>query len=60
MAEKYSAMKKLPVALFTFIGAAALVTAGQLPALANEATFKVTEISSISSGDGEGGAQPTR
>lgn len=57
MAEKYSAMKKLPVALFTFIGAAALVTAGQLPALANEATFKVTEISSISSGDGEGGTE---
>ena len=57
MAEKYSAMKKLPVALFTFIGAAALVTAGQLPALANEATFKVTEISSITSGDGEGGTE---
>ena len=57
MAEKYFAMKKLPVALFTFIGAAALVTAGQLPALANEATFKVTEISSISSGDGEGGTE---
>ena len=57
MAEKYSSMKKLPVALFTFIGAAALVTAGQLPALANEASFKVTEISSISSGDGEGGTE---
>jgi len=50
-------MKKLPVALFSFFGAAALLTAGQLPALANEVTVKVTEISSISSGDGEGGSE---
>ena len=47
-------MKKILLSLITVLTASALITAGQLPALANEATVKVTEIVSISSGDGEG------
>ena len=47
-------MKKFPLAVITVLTASALITAGQLPALANEATVKVTEISAIASGDGEG------
>ena len=50
-------MKKLPVAVITLLTAAALITAGQLPALANTATLKVTEIASIASGDGEGSSE---
>jgi len=50
-------MKKLPLAVITLFTASALITAGQLPALANEATLKVTEIASISSGDGEGSSE---
>lgn len=50
-------MKKLPLAAITFLTASALVTASQLPALANEATVKITEISSIISGDGDGGTE---
>ena len=38
------------------ITAPALITAGQLPAWANEATVKATEVASITSGDG--GAVP--
>jgi hypothetical protein len=55
--EHNSDMKKLPVAVITLLTAAALITAGQLPALANAATFKVTEIASIASGDGNGGSE---
>ena len=47
-------MKKFPLAVITLVTASALITAGQFPALANEATLKVTEIASITSGDGEG------
>ena len=47
-------MKKFPLGVITVLAASALITAGQLPALANEATLKVTEIASITSGDGEG------
>jgi len=47
-------MKKFPLAVITLLTASALITAGQLPALADEATLKVTEIASITSGDGEG------
>ncbi len=50
-------MKKLPVAVITLLTATALITAGQLPALANTATLKVTEIASIASGDGEGSSE---
>jgi len=50
-------MKKIPIVLMTFFTASTLVMAGQLPALANEATFKITEIASIISGDGEGGTE---
>ena len=50
-------MKKLPLVAITFLTASALITAGQLPALANEATVKVTEIAAISSGDGEGSSE---
>ncbi len=50
-------MKKFPLALVTLFTTSALITAGQLPALANEATVKVTEIASISSGDGEGSSE---
>ena len=47
-------MKKFPLAVITLLTASALITAGQLPALADEATFKINEIASITSGDGEG------
>ena len=50
-------MKKFPLIAITVITASALITAGQLPALANEATMKITEITSIASGDGEGSAE---
>jgi len=50
-------MKKFPLALITLVTTSALITAGQLPALANEATVKVSEIASISSGDGEGSSE---
>ncbi len=50
-------IKKFPLALVTLFTTSALITAGQLPALANEATVKVTEIASISSGDGEGSSE---
>jgi hypothetical protein len=50
-------MKKFPLIATTALTAAALISAGQLPALANEATVKVTEISSIASGDGEGSSE---
>ena len=50
-------MKKFPLSVIAVLTASALVSAGQLPALANEATLKVTEISSITSGDGEGSAE---
>ncbi len=50
-------MKKFPLALVTLFTTSALITTGQLPALANEATVKVTEIASISSGDGEGSSE---
>ena len=43
--EKDTAMKKFP--LVVVLTASALITAGQLPALANEATLKITEITSI-------------
>jgi hypothetical protein len=47
-------MKKFPLTVITLLTASALITAGQLPALADEATLKVTELASITSGDGEG------
>jgi hypothetical protein len=50
-------MKKFPLVVITVLTASALITAGQLPALANEATVKITEISSIASGDGEGSSE---
>ena len=50
-------MKKFPLAVITLLTASALITAGQLPALADEATLKVTEIASITSGDGEGSSE---
>lgn len=50
-------MKKFPLSVLAVITASALVSAGQLPALANEATVKVTEVSSITSGAGEGSAE---
>ena len=55
--EKHSPMKKFPLAVITLVTASALITAGQLPALANEATVKATEIASITSGDGEGSSE---
>ena len=45
-------MKKIPLSVIAVLTASALLSAGQLPALANEATVKITEISSITSGDG--------
>ena len=45
-------MKKIPLSIIAVLTASALLSAGQLPALANEATVKITEISSITSGDG--------
>ena len=56
-AKRDLGMKKFPLAVITVLTASALITAGQLPALANEATVKVTEIASISSGDGEGSSE---
>jgi hypothetical protein len=50
-------MKKFPLALITLFTTSALIAAGQLPALANEAIVKVSEIASISSGDGEGSSE---
>lgn len=50
-------MRKFPTAVVTAFTALALITAGQLPALANGATVKITEVSSITSGDGEGSAE---
>ena len=50
-------MKKNSLMTFALITATALITAGQLPAWANEATVKATEVASITSGDGEGGAE---
>jgi len=50
-------MKNFVLPVITVLTASALITAGQLPALANEATVKVTEIVSISSGDGEGSSE---
>lgn len=50
-------MKKFPLSLFAVLTASALFAAGQLPAQADEATLKITEISSIASGDGEGSAE---
>lgn len=50
-------MKKFPLSLLAVLTASALFAAGQLPAQANEATMKITEISSIASGDGEGSAE---
>ena len=47
-------MKKFPLAVITLLTASTLIIAGQLPALANEATLKINEIASIASGDGEG------
>ncbi len=50
-------MKKFPLTLIAVLTASALFAAGQLPAQADEATMKITEISSITSGDGEGSAE---
>jgi hypothetical protein len=50
-------MKKFTLPAIALLTVSALVTAGQLPALANEATIKITEISSIASGDGEGSSE---
>ncbi len=55
VSEKDTAMRKVP--LVVVLTASALITAGQLPALANEATLKITEITSITSGDGEGSSE---
>ncbi len=55
--KEHHHMKKFPLSVITVLTASALITAGQLPALANEATVKVTEIVSISSGDGEGSSE---
>ena len=50
-------MKKNSLMILALITATALITAGQLPAWANEATVKATEVASITSGDGEGSAE---
>ena len=50
-------MKKFPLSLLAVLTASALFAAGQLPAQADEATMKITEISSIATGDGEGSAE---
>ena len=57
MSEGKSSMKKFPLSLIAVLTASALFAAGQLPAQADEATVKITEISSITSGDGEGSAE---
>ena len=51
-----TAMRKFLLAI-TVVLTASTLTVGQLPALANEATLKITEITSISSGDGEGSSE---
>ena len=50
-------MRKFPLAVITVLTTSTLFIAGQFPALANEATVKVTEIAAISSGDGEGSSE---
>lgn len=50
-------MKKFSLSLISVLTTSALITAGQLPARADEATLKITEISSIASGDGNGSAE---
>jgi hypothetical protein len=55
--EKDCPMRKFPLAVITVLTTSTLFIAGQFPALANEATVKVTEIASISSGDGEGSSE---
>jgi len=50
-------MKKFLLGAITLVTSSSLIIAGQLPALASEATVKVTEISSIVSGDGEGSSE---
>lgn len=57
MVARDCTMKKFLVIVVTALTVSALITASQLPALANESTLKVTEISSIISGDGEGGTE---
>ena len=57
MAERKWRMKKFSLSLISVLTTSALITAGQLPARADEATLKITEISSIASGDGEGSAE---
>ena len=49
-------MKKLPLIVITALTTSALITAGQFPVRANEATVKITEISAISL-DGEGSGE---
>jgi hypothetical protein len=49
-------MKKLSLAVTTLLTTSALITAGQFPVRANEATVKITEISAISL-DGEGSGE---
>ncbi|MFZ9316777.1 MAG: choice-of-anchor I family protein [Candidatus Nanopelagicaceae bacterium] len=49
-------MKKLSLAVTTLFTTSALITAGQFPVRANEATVKITEISAISL-DGEGSGE---
>lgn len=49
-------MKKLSLAVTTLFTTSALITAGQFPVRANEATVKITEISAISLG-GEGSGE---
>ena len=55
--KKTSMMKNYSLSVITFLTASALITAGQLPALANQATVKVTAIANVSSGDGEGSSE---
>ena len=55
--EKDCPMRKFPLAVITVLTTSTLFIAGQFPALANEATVKVTEIAAISSGDGEGSSE---
>jgi hypothetical protein len=55
--KKTGMMKNYSLSVITFLTASALITAGQLPALANQATVKVTAIANVSSGDGEGSSE---
>ena len=57
MVEENHLMKKFLLGAITLVTSSSLIMAGQLPALASEATVKVTEISSIASGDGEGSSE---